>query len=131
MAKKKSNKNKTQTQRQERPIKICTICEQPHRTRTQLCAICNKKSKELGQRLPYVKGKASISKLLWLKKKYRTNDIFKLLNSNPSLYWDGSNKKERNFYKGLLKGTQIFYGNFMLWTLRLIIKKSIIRKKIT
>ncbi|CAK7022464.1 MAG: hypothetical protein PEPC_00933 [Peptostreptococcus russellii] len=103
MAKKKSSKNKTQTQRQERPIKICTICEQPHRTRTQLCAICNKKSKELGQRLPYVKGKASISKLLWLKKKYRTNDIFKLLNSNPSLYWDGSNKKERNFYKGNIR----------------------------
>jgi len=78
-----------------------------------------------------VKGKASISKFLWLKKKYRTNDIFELLNSNPSLYWDGANKKERNFYKELLKGTQIFYGNFMLWTFRLIIKKSIIRKKIT
>lgn len=64
MTKKKSSKNKTQIQREERPINIFNICEQTHRTRTQLCAICNKKSKELGQRLPYVKGKVSISKLL-------------------------------------------------------------------
>lgn len=99
MAKKKSSKNKTQTQRQERPINIFNICEQLHRPRTQLCAICNKKSKELGQRLPYLKGKASISKLLWFKKKYRTNDIFKLLNSNPSLYWDAQTKRRETFIR--------------------------------
>lgn len=95
---KKSSKKKQKTS-PERSIKICTLCERPHKSKTHLCHICNKNSKDLGQIIPYLKGKASISKLLWLKKKYNTDDIFTLLKHAPSLYWDGSNKKDRQVYK--------------------------------
>lgn len=91
--KKSSRKNKKRSI--ERPIKICTLCEKPHKSKTQLCPICNKKSKELGNIIPHVNGKASISKLLWLKQKYETQDVFTLLKNKPSLYWDNSNKKDR------------------------------------
>lgn len=83
----------------DKPIKICPLCERPHKLKTHLCNICNGKSKNLCKIVPYIKGKASISKLLWLKKTYNTNDVFELLKNNPRLYWDGSNRRDRQEYK--------------------------------
>lgn len=83
----------------EVPIKICPLCEQPHKNKTQLCSNCNKKAKDLSNKIPYIKKKASISKLLWLKKMYNTYDVFELLYRKPSLYWDGSNKNDRKELK--------------------------------
>lgn len=83
----------------ERVTKICTLCEKPHKAKTHLCVQCNKKAKDLGKILPHIKGKASISKLLWLKEKYNTNDIFDILFKKPYLYWDGSDRKVRQKFK--------------------------------
>lgn len=95
----KKKSKKTKKSFIERPIKICTLCEQPHTLKTQLCSVCNKKSKELKDRIPNIKYKPSISKLLWLKKRYNVNDVFKLLAKNPSLYWDKSSKNDRLMFK--------------------------------
>lgn len=81
MPRKKKESNKI-----ERPLKICTLCERPHRTKTQLCFSCNSKSKKLADILSLTYGKTSISKLLWLKEKYNTDDVFDLVTKKPYLY---------------------------------------------
>ncbi|AOY77153.1 hypothetical protein CLFO_20700 [Clostridium formicaceticum] len=41
--------------------RICTLCEKPHRVRSQLCSSCNEKKKEV---------EVSIRKLVYLKEYY-------------------------------------------------------------
>ncbi|MBN1045429.1 hypothetical protein DVW08_08670 [Clostridium botulinum] len=65
--------------------KVCTLCEKPHNCRTQLCAKCNKQSKDL---------KISIAKLLTLKEYYQTKDIFKILEEKPFLLYSKVDHKK-------------------------------------
>lgn len=71
-------------------VKVCTLCEKPHRCRTQLCTKCNKQSKDL---------KVSITKLLTLKYYYKTNDIFKILEEKPFLLHSKVNKEKALEFK--------------------------------
>lgn len=74
-------------------IKVCTLCEKPHNCKTQLCAKCNKQSKDL---------KISIIKLLTLKEYYQTKDIFKVLEEKPFLlYSKVDHKKGLDFKRGI------------------------------
>lgn len=83
--------------------KVCTLCEKHHKSKTQLCVSCNRKAIELTKVIPYVEKRASVNKLVWLKEKYKCDDIFEILQSNPSLYWDGSNRQVRHAYKRTLR----------------------------
>jgi hypothetical protein len=73
--------------------KVCTLCEKPHNYRTQLCAKCNKQSKDL---------KISIAKLLTLKEYYQTKDVFKILEEKPFLLHSKiDHKKGLDFKRGI------------------------------
>lgn len=66
--------------------KICPICKKPHNSRTKCCVICNNKKNDL---------ETSIAKLLYLKDKYKTDDVFKLIESTPYLVFEKSDKSVR------------------------------------
>lgn len=61
--------------------KICPLCQKPHNLKTQLCGVCNRKKKELSQRL---ERSFSISTLLYIKQKYEIDDIFSFLFHNKT-----------------------------------------------
>lgn len=71
----------------QRGIKICLLCEQPHKMKTQCCAICNKRVKDLD---------ISIAKLLALKHRYGVKDVFRLMEDKPYLL------KSKFDHKGVL-----------------------------
>ena len=77
--------------------KICTLCEKQHNCKTQLCAKCNKQSKNL---------KISIYKLLTLKEKYQTKDIFKILEEKPFLL---QSKFDRNSALDFKRSVRAYY----------------------
>lgn len=91
--------------------KYCLLCGKPHKLKTKLCGSCNKKSIDFykthivkSNQPKYGKGgKASIGKLLWLKEKYNTTDIFAILNKNPNIYYQTT---DRSAYR-----TAKFLGN--------------------
>jgi len=88
---------KNKTKKQESIIKICPICEKPHKRKTHCCMVCDNNRRKLTTMLKsrYEVKIVSINKIMWLKEKYKTADIFSMLFKNPYLVWDKSNKKER------------------------------------
>lgn len=97
-------KKKIEKKPHVRQTKVCVLCEKPHKMKTQLCAGCNRKAVELANYVPSIDKKASVNKLVWLKNKFQTTEIFSIVKNNPDLYNDGSNKRERLAHKNQLRG---------------------------
>ena len=93
--------------------RICPVCEIKHKLRSHCCTSCRR---ELGLLVKVVggnhyRGKVSITKIVWLKHKYRTDNIFTLLKKRPELFWDDSNKTERLIFKKQIQKKQSKYKN--------------------
>lgn len=83
--KKKKNKNNTIV----KSAKICPICEKPHKMRTQCCSKCNS---ELIHIQDVIKPKrrhkkVSINKVMSIKNKYKTLEVFDLIRKNPQIWY--------------------------------------------
>lgn len=63
-------------ERREAPPKICTLCEKPHRMRTQLCLSCNKKWKAMRKQNERI----SIVKLLDIKQTFPGENLWEVIN---------------------------------------------------
>ena len=78
-----------------RPVKVCPICSKPTAARRELCTSCLKKKHKLESKLfEYSLGRTdriSNLNLVFLKKKYDTEDIFSLLEKHPHMYWNAFN----------------------------------------
>lgn len=78
-------------------IKICSICEKPHRGKNQCCASCSKQLKELKSIIePFSTAKRlSISKVVNIKAKYKPNNVFEFIKSNPYVWKNLDSYKKR------------------------------------
>lgn len=94
----KNKKSKKTKPIVERVLKICPICEKPHKMRTQCCVKCNRElldiQKIVEPRSKY--RKASINKVVNIKQKYKSIDVFSLIKSNPEVWYtlDHSSKRK-------------------------------------
>lgn len=64
-----------------RVTKVCLLCEKPHFLKVELCGSCHKRKLGLG---------LSTNRLFFIKKHYKTNDVFSLIAENPSVRDDTS-----------------------------------------
>lgn len=69
-------------------VKVCTICEKPHRGKNQCCASCSKQLKEIKSVVePFSKReRVSISKVVNIKAKYKPSDVFQFIKDNPYVW---------------------------------------------
>jgi len=84
-------------ERREAPPKICTLCEKPHRTKTQLCVSCNRKWKQMKKQNERI----SIVKLLGIKKDHPGENIWEVIKegradpAEPLLYMRPQRMQEK------------------------------------
>lgn len=70
--------------RREGPLKICTLCEKPHYTRTHLCSIYNKRFKQIKK----LETGISIVKLVTIQKDFPGENVWEVISegrANPAV----------------------------------------------
>lgn len=97
MASKKKKKNKQIKPQEERIVKICPICEKPHKKKTQCCKECNVQLRELKDIVEpkSVYSKVSINKVMNVKNKFNPVDVFKLIKDNPTIWYKVDKRDKR------------------------------------
>lgn len=78
-------------------LKFCILCEKPHKIRTQICSVCLKKKNDF---------EISIRRLVYLREKYKTKDIFGFLKENPEVQKDFVELKEASLLRRQIKMVQ-------------------------
>lgn len=81
----------------QRSIKVCSICEKPHRGKNQCCASCAKQLQEIRPIVePFSNRKrVSISKVVNIKAKYKPNNVFEFIKLNPNVWKTLDSHKKR------------------------------------
>lgn len=78
-------------------IKVCSICEKPHKGKNQCCASCSKQLHNIKPIVePFSKQKrVSIAKVINIKVKYKVNDVFEFIKQNPHVWKTLDHYKKR------------------------------------
>lgn len=80
-------------------MKICDICNKPHKNNKNICHRCLKRSKEIPKKVfPHIQQKRyrlSDVRVLFIKEKYNVTDVYTFIENNPELYFDPEFKRTR------------------------------------
>lgn len=118
ITKTKNNKDK---KAQHKSIKICSICEKPHKAKTQCCLSCSRKLHDIKPIVePFSKQKkVSITKVINIKVKYNVTDVFEFIKKNPSVWKTLDSHKKRLEVKRTLReyhrSDEYRYSNYKKW----------------